>query len=116
MQDIDKRGLRGDAGAQSLGQLLAQNVAVAGLDVLPLALVAVLPDQLIELVLGELSGRPREGRIGPDHVGDDVLGNGKPELARVDVDGGEADEAGERARFHTEDLGLFGRQAAAEPA
>ena len=116
MQDIDKRGLRGDAGTQRLGQLLAHDVAVAGLDVLPLAVVAVLPDQLMELVLGELSGRSRERRIGPDDVGDDVLGNGKAELACVDVEGGEADQAGKRARFHAEDLGLLGREAAAEPA
>ncbi len=116
MHDIDKRGLRLDAGSQRLGQLLAQDVAVAGLDVLPFALVAVLPDQLVELVLGELPGRPCERRIAADDVGDDVLGNREPEFARVDVDGGKADEAGKRACLDAEELGLLGCEAAAEAA
>ena len=108
--------MRLDAGTQRLGQLFAQNVPVAGLDVLPLALVAVLPDHLVELVLGELPGRPCECRIAADDVGDDVLGNREPEFARVDVYGGKADQAGKRPLLDAEELGLLGCEAAAEAA
>ena len=115
MQQIDQQ-LRGrNPGEQSIGQLVAHLLLAPRSEIAGFR-NAVLAQKASEGVAREPAGRVLERRVRSDDLGNALVGQRQPQLARVAVDRRRADQARQGPLLHAEHLGLFCREAAAAQA
>ena len=115
MQQVDQILGRRDPGQQRVGQLLAHLVLAPRGHVAGLA-DTVLAQNEAEVFARELAGRVLERGIAADHVGDGLVGDRQPQLARVRIDRRRGDQTRQGALLDAQHLGLLRRQTAASQA